>query len=205
MLLLTASLVADIALIPFDDLGLQQVDQGADFSIPYLTFDAPEPEVVVPFLQLVALDQGHIIDPSDLAQLYQSTKPDQVDSWLLRGPADPLPHPFPTASPPSLDLRKALATLQFSCQWGVGDAAGGVGWMELSAQKDEQTLWSMGTLMKQISDDAPVSDVPVPLRPTMEDLEASAETLSFADSFVERRNIVLLDVRRSAVFGLYSG
>ena len=184
-------------MIPLDELGLQLVDQGNDISLPYLTFDAPESAVAVPFLSLVSLKEGHVLDPAAVAALYESTKRDLAPPWLIRGPADPLPQPFSTTPAPSSDLRRALSQLQFECQWGVGDTTGGIEWMDLSREKDERTMWSVDTLMpigSEAEQRTPSSAGVNPQPVSLDRLEMIANGLSFADAFVDHRNKVLLEV-----------
>ncbi|ORY80273.1 hypothetical protein BCR35DRAFT_92911 [Leucosporidium creatinivorum] len=185
-------------MIPLDDLGLQLVEEGAT-TLPFLPFDAPSPDLAEPFLELVALNEGHILPRTAVTSLYTSTERTTSLPWLTRGAADPFPHPFPTTLEPAADLRQALAQLQFSCQWAVGDIAGGAGWSHDSGE--EVTAWSVGTLPSM---DEPKESHPAQARrlegskdgvdTAVATLEAVADSVSFADAYVSRRNAVLLEV-----------
>lgn len=192
----------DDSMIPLDDLGLQLVEDGAS-TLRYLPFDAPSPELAVPFLELIALREGHILSRTAVSSLYASTIHASSLPWLTRGAADPLPHPFPTMPDPAADLRHALTQLQFSCQWGIGDTLGGIGWAQSSGENE--TVWSVGALpsveppkdlhlaharrLEADQDSATIED-----KTTISTIDAVVDSLSFADAYVSRRNVVLLEV-----------
>lgn len=198
-------------MIPLDDLGLQLVDDG-DTSLPYLPFDAPSPELAVPFLELVALREGRILSRPAVISLYASTVHASSLPWLIHGVADPFPHPFPTTPEPAADLRQALAQLQFSCQWAIGDAGGGTGWTRALGQTE--TVWSVGAVPSvappkdsQTADARRLGTSQASTRhddTTLAALDAAADSSSFADAYVSRRNVVLLEVGFDMVFGVYT-
>lgn len=156
-----------------------------------LHFAPPEPAVVTPFLQLVALSEGHLLSAPDLTYLYdvESRAPNNV--LLQDGPASPLPHPFSPAVRPLPDLRRALLQLQFECQWAVGDNMGGVDWMDLSKERDTRTSWSSGTYEgKAREQDEERGAAADSLEVACDKLDA----LSFADAYVRRRTDVAIEV-----------
>lgn len=185
---------ADLSLIPFDELALQKIVLGPDLSTLYLEFASPAKELAVPFLELVALSEGHIIPREHLLHLYDSdSRPPRHPAWLTHGPADAHPHPNPSSPAPEPDLRRALAQLQFECQWAIGDRMGGIGWMDFTPERDERTAWSAGTYR---------TVPPPPLARMDQDGEdvlaatvVAAEALSFADAFLARRTATHLEVR----------
>lgn len=79
--------------------------------------------VVRDFLRIITLSQGHIIDPVILERYYIESKK---------------------------DLRKTLLTVQFWCQFGVGDARGGAEWLNWNGQEDDWIM-SKDTLTESVN------------------------------------------------------
>ncbi|KAK0544478.1 hypothetical protein OC845_005577 [Tilletia horrida] len=111
----------DLSSIPIADLPLQTT----------LRFISASVDEAVPYLQLVALQEGHILSPKDTARIYESTTSSlklEASLWLAGLSSSGLVH----ASAPSslygiekscsvgsavqaLDLRQALLEMQFWC------------------------------------------------------------------------------------------
>lgn len=83
----------------------------------FIEFSAADPEIVLEYLRLITLSQGHIIDPTLLEQIYLKTK---------------------------RDLRQTLAQVQFWCQFGVGDSRCGADWINWGGQESDWVM-SRGT------------------------------------------------------------
>ncbi|GAA5987054.1 hypothetical protein JCM11641_007823 [Rhodosporidiobolus odoratus] len=109
----------DHSLIPFADLGLQEIILYSHL-VPqkYLEFAAPSPSLAVPYLGLLALHEGHLIDSPTLSALYDASSSRPYPPYLAQSqPGDrPIPHPLSGAPLPSRDLRKAVMQLQFEGQ-----------------------------------------------------------------------------------------
>ncbi|GAA5889128.1 hypothetical protein JCM5296_007173 [Sporobolomyces johnsonii] len=206
----------DTSLIPTDDLGLQKISFPSSSVIASsLDFAPPEPALAIPFLQLVALSEGHLLTASSLTHLFtQDSRSSPNPPWLLNAnPARPLPHPYSNAPLVSVDLRKAMMQLQWECQWGLGDPTGGVGWLDLGDEKvkEGRTSWSVGTLERNEEPKKEESKQEGKEKPAkMDDDESgkneaereveelkkawiAADSLSFADAYVSRRIEMLLE------------
>lgn len=188
--------VLDYSLMPADDLPLQQIVYGKN-TISFLPFAPPAPALAIPFLQLVALHEGHLIPPSSLAALYshESAPTLNVDR---KSQTEQIPFPDNGDGIPVIqgDVRRSLNQLQFECQWAVGDSMGGVGWMDFSdeGEKEEKTAWSAGAFARE---NVGVNrEVAMELGGSLEDSVRATDSNSFCDAFVERRIETLLDVRR---------
>ncbi|GAA6055540.1 hypothetical protein JCM3770_006777 [Rhodotorula araucariae] len=191
----------DSSRIPFDDLGLQQIVPNPSASPSnFLSFAAPEPLVAVPYLQLVALREGHILPASTVSMLYTAfSRSRPYPAWLTtqQPGVRPLPHPLSSAPLPSDDLRKALMQLQAECGWGVGGCASAEGWLDAGAAGE--TRWSERTLHvppdevevegEGLAAGAPVGDAD----DAFERAVRAADALSFADASIARRIAVLIE------------
>lgn len=205
--------LADHSLIPFDELGLQQVVSSADTPpANFLSFAAPSPDLAVPYLQLVALREGHILSFSTVDSLYSAfSRSRPYPAWLTQQqPGErPLPHPLASMPLPSDDLRKALMQLQFECAWGVSGAADVEG--SVRAPGGEETTWCEGALRVPVGPEGRGRLSTVPFDPqggttgrggtvgrsdnALERAAQAADALSFADAHVARRISVLVEVR----------
>lgn len=184
--------------MPADDLPLQQIVYGQN-TISFLPFAPPAPALAVPFLQLVALHEGHLIDSASLAHLYSNEYSPAPDADR-KSQAEQIP--YPDAEDRIVvegDVRRCLTQLQFECQWAVGDRMGGVGWMDFS-KDGEKTAWSAGTFSRDGADGVEMAVVD---SKSLEEKVKALETISFVDSFVERRIEILLDVRHHSLPSVY--
>ncbi|BGP36274.1 hypothetical protein JCM10449v2_000172 [Rhodotorula kratochvilovae] len=190
----------DYSRVPFADLGLQQIVPNP--STPpanFLSFAAPEPSLAVPYLQLVALREGHILPTANVTTLYSAfSRSRPYPAWLTaqQPGVRPLPHPLSSAPLPSDDLRKALMQLQVECGWGVGGRASANGWLE--AGKEGETRWSEGTLRVPRDDgdvETPTAGLPAAngVGDAFERAARAADALSFADAHVARHIAVLIE------------
>ncbi|TNY23810.1 hypothetical protein DMC30DRAFT_388948 [Rhodotorula diobovata] len=208
----------DPSLVPFDDLGLQQVVFSPSAPpVNFLSFAAPSPDLAVPYLQLVALREGHILSASTVASLYSRFSPSRpYPAWLTQQqPGErPLPHPLSSMPLPSDDLRKALMQLQFECGWGLPGRAEPAG--SHGAPGEPETMWCEGAL--RVPPDAEDVDVPVAATSAssgtpsltkngasvgvdaLERATQAADALSFADAHVSRRIAVLLEDEETGRF-----
>ncbi|KAI5480628.1 Rho guanyl-nucleotide exchange factor [Pseudohyphozyma bogoriensis] len=195
---------SDTSQIPFHDLALQEISSGSS-KLPFLRFAAPEPSIAVPFLQLVALSEGHVISPEALTKLYTMNSLGTIDVATLEGPSFPLTHPTYAGIESSPDLRKSLNQLQFECQWAVGSTNGGVDWMGLDIPEEEranQTAWSVGTYLGKSGKSGGViveAKEEKELR-GVEGMLVGAEALSFVDAYVARRSAVQFEIDEADVF-----
>lgn len=149
-----------------------------------LDFAPPEAAVAVPFLQLVALSEGHILTDADLRHLYDTESLISAPLILQDGPSQPIPHPWSPPVRAAPDLRRALVQLQFNCQWAIGGFSGGVA-------SAGETSWSVGTYQapgagEEVEALRPESHAH-DLTDALEDVLVKADALSFADAFVCRR------------------
>ncbi|GAA5918474.1 hypothetical protein JCM1841_003986 [Sporobolomyces salmonicolor] len=206
----------DISLIPTDDLGLQKISFPSSPALASsLDFAPPEPALSIPFLQLVALSEGHLLTASSLTHLFiQNSRSSPNPPWLLNASRSrALPHPYSNAPLVSVDLRKAMMQLQWECQWGLGDPTGGVGWMDLENEKvrEERTSWSVGTLERKEKPKKEKFKKEGKEQPEKMEVDGSgrnkaereleelkkawiaADSLSFADAYVSRRIETLLE------------
>ncbi|GAA5955051.1 hypothetical protein JCM10213_002588, partial [Rhodosporidiobolus nylandii] len=201
---------SDLSLIPAADLGLQQIQYpGAPAPVLYLAFSAPTPDEAVPFLQLIALREGHILDPAALEALYQASTSPSYPAYLAQTqPGDrPLPHPLSGAPLPSRDLRKAVMQLQVELQCGA-DGTESEG--DKGKAKEGETRWIVGGLKTPSPEEeqeegyeAGGNSAPPSLQdstrmasPALEALrkaEVAAEAMSAADALVDRRMRVRLE------------
>ncbi|BGP21259.1 AAA family ATPase [Rhodotorula toruloides] len=124
-----AMICTDIALIPFDDLNVQQIHLSPHAPpANFLSFAPPAPSLAVPFLHLLSLRAGYIPSTAALEALYDSTAPRHYPAWLLQsqmgtarrggggGSGDrPLPSWTSSQPIPARDLRKAIMRLEFEC------------------------------------------------------------------------------------------
>ncbi|GAA5891931.1 hypothetical protein JCM8208_002941 [Rhodotorula glutinis] len=208
----------DWSLVPLDELGLQQVVPST--SAPpanFLSFAAPSPDVAVPYLQLVALREGHILPSSTVDSLYSTfSRSRPYPAWLTQQqPGErPLPHPLSSMPLPSDDLRKAIMQLQFECAWGVAGASGGDG--SGGVQAEEETTWCEGALRVPRAAghvDEPSGALVGSQGGTMgqrgaggrvdgglERAALAADALSFADAHVARRIAVLIEDEETGRF-----
>ncbi|GAA6041615.1 hypothetical protein JCM8097_007769 [Rhodosporidiobolus ruineniae] len=187
---------SDDSQIPFDDLGLQQVQLSSSSSAPLalsLPFAAPPASLAVPYLSLVALLEGHLLPASALTALYESYSPaPPYPSYLCQSqPGErALPHPLSVgyANSRTPDLRRAVVQLQAELQWRGGAEDG-------SKKKEGETRWQVGGLRVPKSEeeaegeeDAPPVVAPgaVELDP-LERAVLAAEALSAVDALIDRR------------------
>lgn len=107
-------LSADLSTIPLDDLPLQAI----------LRFAMPASHIAVPYLQLVALYEGHQISAPLVADMYTNRagaiEDLERDEELLIADKGPL-HPRLSVNVhgSKLDLRQALLQLQFACEGAI--------------------------------------------------------------------------------------
>ncbi|GAA6010190.1 hypothetical protein JCM10207_005659 [Rhodosporidiobolus poonsookiae] len=135
---------ADPSRIPLRDLGIQQIHLLP--SLPptdSLHFSAPDADLAVPYLALVALREGHVVPPEMLSQLYDASTALPQPAWVAQTqPGErAVPHPGGEGTVVGQDLRRALMAMQAELQWGAGASeAAKVG------AKDGETRWSVGGL-----------------------------------------------------------
>jgi hypothetical protein len=178
-----ASLIADVSVIPFALLPFQQIILNSQ-TLPYLAFTAPCLSLVVPFLQLIALHEGHIRSAGSMAKLYDQSIA-REPSWIKRGEEE---------KEQGRDLRRALMQLEFDCQWGIGDRTGGVGWMDLDEKEKWKRIgWSVEAVLPEIVEGTLEAESVEGTRWSKAVIKA--ESQSFCDAFVERRIEILLEVR----------
>jgi len=87
-----------------------------------IEFTPADQGVVRDFLRIITLSQGHLIDPNVLERCYVESKK---------------------------DLRKTLSTVQFWCQFGVGDTRGGAEWLNWHGKPDDWVM-SKNTLTESV-------------------------------------------------------
>ncbi|GAA6007598.1 uncharacterized protein JCM10292_003938 [Rhodotorula paludigena] len=202
----------DDSRIPFHELNVQQIvhHQSAP-PVSYLSFAAPPASLIVPYLQLVALREGHVNAPATLSTLYESfSRSRPYPPWMLQQQAPlggrgerPIPHPLAKAPLPSDDLRKALMQLQFECQWGIGGPGSGVGRTSKAKGHENgsqtETRWSEGTLRVPPEPDEAVAPhangdaVSLNADDAFDRAVRAADALSYADAHVARRVSVLIE------------
>jgi hypothetical protein len=78
-----------------------------------IEFTPADEGIVRDFLQIITLSEGHIIDPTILERCYIQSKK---------------------------DLRRTLSTVQFWCQFGVGDTRGGAEWLNWHGKADDWVM-----------------------------------------------------------------
>jgi len=171
--------------------------------VTFLSFAPPEPSVVVPFLQLVALTEGHIFPQSDVAALYDQTRAAPLPLWYGGSKELPAaPRAVDEAEEGGGDVRRALMRLQVECAWRVG--GGDV--------SEGETEWSEGRIVGGGSDDmvefeekgAGDKSMEVETKAganvdALERMAAGADGRSFADAFVARRQHVALLVSQTFI------
>ncbi|CEH17719.1 Replication factor C, subunit RFC1 (large subunit) [Ceraceosorus bombacis] len=143
----------DVDYVPLSDLPVQEV----------LQFCSPTPSIAVPYLQTIALAEGHMLDSDELAELYDTTTtlhdPLSERRVAANGPLHPATELIHSerrcdidSSPTvSHDLRAALNQIQFACQHAVGvprNVDGGLGeeHAEEWTPSSEHGLWNLTSL-----------------------------------------------------------
>lgn len=206
------SFAADSAHVPFDTLNLQRVVPPFDPSntISILPFEAPEPELATAFLSLVALNEGHLIPSPSLSQLYESSTSRPYPAWMLQQQmgtsrraggggygARPLAPGTSTQPLVSRDLRRALMQLQVACQ--RGDVGAFIGESEGNAQvalcEGPVPVLPREAAEAEAAELANLASVEAV---SMEEAARAADTLSFADAYVDTRVELMLEVRMIA-------
>lgn len=122
--------MADLDFIPTWSLAIQET----------LRYRSPPPSISVPYLQLLALSEGHLLSSTETKRLYDSTSLTDISgiSSLQPFPSTGPLHVYASLTPQDIveprldfnaegvekgkshDLRKAIMQLQFWCQWAVG-------------------------------------------------------------------------------------
>ncbi|UZJ55337.1 hypothetical protein CBS101457_004657 [Exobasidium rhododendri] len=162
----------DLSCIPLEELPIQDV----------LVFESPSAAQTIPFLQTMALCQGHLLSPDPLEQLYNTTRGSPRSRWdvsRLIIPSDGPLHPSTVLTSvdkksrcgeSSPDLRQAIMQLQFYCQ------------REPSHSKDKQQrkLWMRDTLDDTLKPGEKSTEVDLSIR----DMIVTAERRSFCDAYL---------------------
>lgn len=163
---------------------------------PFLSFAPPEPSVAAPYLQLVALSEGHIFPSPDFVKLYDQTTAAPLPTWYSGGKDWPAPPRLvDEAEEGGGDVRRALMRLQVECGWRIGGGA----------VKEGETEWSEGQLFEgeatavagvdQVTGDSRM-EVEAEQGPASVEvltrMATAADGVSFADAFVARRLPVML-------------
>lgn len=201
--------MADSAHIPLDTLNLQRVVLPADRSttLTCLPFEAPEPELAIAFLSLVALNEGHVVPARNLARVYDSSTPHPYPAWMLqqqmgtyrRGGgggygARPLAPGTSTQPLVSRDMRKALMQLQVECQRGGGIIRGSPGHFG---------MYEGPVRVPRSRDEVEGEEAAVPAAPiSLERAALAAESLSWADACVDTRIESMIEVCLATLSGV---
>lgn len=170
----------DPALIPINDLPLQKITSKGT-TLAFLQFSPPEPSLAVPFLQLLALMDGHIYPSAEMHSTYTTASPLVARSKVFRQDQAVLPEEF--ADEVSWDLRRTMVRLQWECQSAV------VGSGSEDSLAEGMSTWfehPAGGLGDTTLDDGGGGSLKSCMR--------AAETASWADSFVARRIEIASDV-----------
>ncbi|GAA5827161.1 hypothetical protein JCM11251_001147 [Rhodosporidiobolus azoricus] len=195
---------SDISLVPFSDLALQTIAYPSLSHLPpqpYLDFSPPEPALAVPYLQLVALLEGHILPPLALTKVYEKYSPPRpYPPYLMQTQPGERPLPHPSAQVvASADLRKALMRLEGELVWrGGGDD---------QKMKEDGTRWQLGGLRsferynnrEGEEEENGTSAAQAIMTNGSNSLQAlkgastAAEALSSADALIDRRIRVILE------------
>lgn len=154
--------------MPLDQLPIQEV----------LRFDPPSADIAVPYLQLVALAEGHALSKSSVEQLYSSTGCLNAGADSLLPPSSDGPlHPKielctterKSSLGPTLgatyDLRCAINHLHYWCQWAVGASRDPLGLLPAARERWHSTgndttesVWSQDSLQGSgLTDLSPVT------------------------------------------------
>lgn len=189
---------ADLSLLPLSELPIQTV----------LHFQAPLPALAVPYLQLVALAEGHMLDADEVENLYVATAAAEAaaPSYL---PCDGPLHPDTSFANPdrasgdsgqvTYDLRHAIAQLSVWCQWAVGAERDPMGLkaheLEKWSSTQESAVWSMTSLAGAYAEnddeegETPAATAPADAPTLLAQLQAlrkMADARSFADANLKR-------------------
>ncbi|GAA5899251.1 uncharacterized protein JCM6883_005158 [Sporobolomyces salmoneus] len=178
----------DSTLIPFDQLGLQKIHLATaslEEPLEHLPFAPPSSSLITPYLQLVALSEGHLVSPEAIERLYEaeeSTTNEGEEAWLTlcknaKG-VRPLPHPFTSEGKKEKDLRKALMQLQFELQRD--------GKSEKKTKEGEKR-WIVGGLGSKESVEGTMLAEASDTSKWLARAVAASDALSFADAEVSRR------------------
>ena len=148
----------------------------------------------MPYLQLVALNEGHVFPQADVARLYDQTRAAPLPLWYGGGKDWPAPPRLvDEAEEGGGDLRRALMKLQVECGWRVGGGE----------VMEGETQWSKGRLVVRGDERAAVEravdeggmevegEEDTAVR-KLKRMAMGADSVSFADSFVARRQPVAL-------------
>lgn len=168
--ILLIPLSSDPAFIPQLDLPLQRMIIDSH-TVSFLSFEPPPASLVVPFLQLVALSEGHHLSAAALERLYAGSAyllPTWIDNYRVPSWNDVS---YPKRQ---LDLRKTLAQLQLQGK-------------RLKAAETAGALGDGGPARKLGTDEV--------LEVKLDAMVVTTEAISFADAFVARRYEILLEVR----------
>ncbi|GAA6018238.1 hypothetical protein JCM11491_005644 [Sporobolomyces phaffii] len=177
----------DSSSIPFDQLGLQKIHlpSASAFSDPLvsLPFSPPAPTLVVPYLELIALSEGHVVEPRLVRRLYARSTvqdddgDDDVESWLCHrnGKEQGLPHPIRATRDEEVgregDLRKTITQLQF----------------ELSRRQRTGEGLVVGALRDENVEDVGTAAGDQGEGDELERIVRATDSISFADAHVSRR------------------
>ncbi|PWN46009.1 hypothetical protein IE81DRAFT_319377 [Ceraceosorus guamensis] len=194
----------DVDYVPLSDLPVQEV----------LQFCSPTPSIAVPYLQIIALAEGHMLDSDELTELYHTTTtlhdPLSERRVAANGPLHPATELIHSerrcdieSSPTvSHDLRAALNQIQFACQHAVGvprNVDGGLGeeHAEEWTPSSEHGLWNLtslhGCARAESRDDEGEArcvvskpDSPVDILKQVRLLGIACNARSFADAHLQR-------------------